>query len=106
MSCASCSARIEKRLNRTDVVDVTVVFYSGFGFHRAAVQNARHGAATMDTLISLGTLAAWVWSTVVLVGHIATDTYFEVGAVVTTLIILGRYLETRAKGRSSEAIRK
>ena len=83
-----------------------VVFYSGFGFHRAALQNARHGAATMDTLISIGTLAAWLWSTVVLVGGIATDTYFEVGAVVTTLIVLGRYLEARAKGRSSEAIRK
>jgi Cu+-exporting ATPase len=83
-----------------------VVFYSGIGFHRAALQNARHFAATMDTLISLGTIAAWLWSTVVLVGGIATDTYFEVGAVVTTLIVLGRYLEARAKGRSSEAIRK
>src|SRR6266498_284551 len=83
-----------------------VVFYSGIGFHRAAVKNARHLAATMDTLISLGTTAAWLWSTVVLVGGIATDTYFEVGAVVTTLIVLGRYLESRARGRSSEAIRK
>ena len=45
-----------------------VVFYGGIGFHRAALRNARHGAATMDTLISLGTLAAWLWSTVVLVG--------------------------------------
>jgi Cu+-exporting ATPase len=83
-----------------------VVFYSGIGFHRAALQNARHFAATMDTLISLGTTAAWLWSSVVLVGGLATDTYFEVGAVVTTLIVLGRYLEARAKGRSSEAIRK
>jgi P-type Cu+ transporter len=83
-----------------------VVFYAGIGFHRAALQNARHFAATMDTLISLGTTAAWLWSTVVLVGGLETDTYFEVGAVVTTLIVLGRYLETRAKGRSSEAIRK
>ena len=39
-----------------------VVFWAGFGFHRAAVLNARHGAATMDTLISIGTLAAWGWS--------------------------------------------
>jgi Cu+-exporting ATPase len=83
-----------------------VVFYSGSGFHRAALRNARHGAATMDTLISIGTLVAWTWSTVVLVGGISTDTYFEVAAVVTTLIALGRYLEARAKGRSSEAIRK
>jgi Cu+-exporting ATPase len=83
-----------------------VVFYAGFGFHRAALQNARHGVATMDTLISIGTLAAWSWSTVVLAGGVATDTYFEVGAVVTTLIVLGRFLEVRAKGRSSAAIRK
>src|SRR5262245_55300365 len=83
-----------------------VVFYSGLGFHRAALKSARHVAATMDTLISLGTLAAWSWSTVVLVAALDTDTYFEVAAVVTTLIVLGRYLEARAKGRSSEAIKK
>jgi Cu+-exporting ATPase len=88
------------------VLSTPVVFYSGVGFHRAALKSARHFEATMDTLISLGTLAAWTWSTVVLVGGIATDTYFEVAAVVTTLILLGRFLEARAKGRSSEAIRK
>jgi Cu+-exporting ATPase len=83
-----------------------VVFYAGIGFHRAALRSARHLDATMDTLISLGTLSAWVWSTVVLLGSINEDTYFEVAAVITTLILLGRYLEARAKGRSSEAIRK
>ncbi len=83
-----------------------VVFYAGLSFHRAALKNARHLAATMDTLISLGTVAAWLWSTVVLAGALDTDTYFEVAAVVTTLIVLGRYLEARARGRSSEAIRK
>ena len=82
-----------------------VVFYSGIGFHTAALKNARHFAATMDTLISLGTTAAWLWSTIVLVAGVETDTYFEVAAVVTTLILLGRYLDG-AKGRSSEAIRE
>ncbi len=82
-----------------------VVFWSGAGFHRAALQSARHLAATMDTLISIGTLAAYLWSAVVLVGGIEADTYFEVAAVITTLILLGRYLEARAKRRSSEAIR-
>ena len=43
-----------------------VVFWSGLGFHRAALASARHAAATMDTLISIGTLAAWAWSAVVL----------------------------------------
>ncbi len=83
-----------------------VVFWSGAGFHRAALQGARHLTATMDTLISMGTLAAWGWSTVVLVGGLEEDTYFEVAAVITTLILLGRYLEARAKRRSGDAIRK
>jgi Cu+-exporting ATPase len=82
-----------------------VVFYSGAGFHRAALAGARHGRTTMDTLISIGTLAAWTWSAVVLVSASDGDTYFEVAAAITTLILLGRYLEARAKRRASEAIR-
>jgi Cu+-exporting ATPase len=82
-----------------------VVFWSGWPFHRAAAANARHLVATMDTLISIGTIAAWTWSTVVLLGGIAEDTYFEVAAVITALILLGRYFEARAKRRSGAAIR-
>ena len=82
-----------------------VVLWAGFGFHRAAALNARHLAATMDTLISIGTLAAWGWSVVAL-GFLAdAHTYFEVAAVITTLILVGRYLEARAKRRSGAAIR-
>jgi Cu+-exporting ATPase len=88
------------------VLSTPVVAYSGAGFHRAALGSARHRAATMDTLISLGTLAAYTWSAVVLVLGLHADTYFEVATVVTTLILLGRYLEERAKGRASDAIRK
>ncbi|MGB7588961.1 MAG: heavy metal translocating P-type ATPase [Solirubrobacterales bacterium] len=83
-----------------------VVFWCGWPFHRATAQNARHAAATMDTLISIGTLAAWGWSTVVLVGGLDASTYFEVAAVITALILLGRFFEARAKRRSGEAIRK
>jgi Cu+-exporting ATPase len=82
-----------------------VVGWAGWPFHRAAVLNARHLVATMDTLISIGTLAAWGWSTAVLVGGLDQPSYFEVGAVITTLILLGRVLETRARRRSGEAIR-
>jgi len=82
-----------------------VVFWSGWRFHRAALANARHRAATMDTLISLGTLAAWTWSTVALLAGNGGDTYFEVAAVITTLILLGRYFEARARRRSGAAIR-
>ncbi len=87
------------------ILATPVVFWSGLGFHRAALRSARHLAATMDTLISIGTLAAYFWSAVVLFGDLDADTYFEVAAVITTLILLGRYLEARAKSHSSEAIR-
>ncbi len=83
-----------------------VVFFSGWPLHRAAAKNARHGVATMDTLISVGTLSAWVWSTVVLAAAIPASVYFDTAGAITTLVLLGRYLEARAKRRSGEAIRK
>jgi P-type Cu+ transporter len=82
-----------------------VVFWSGLSFHSAALLNLRHGTATMDTLISLGTLAAWTWSAVVLLAGLDADTYFEVAAVITTLVLVGRFLESRARRRSGQAIR-
>jgi Cu+-exporting ATPase len=83
-----------------------VIFWSGWLFHRAALLNLKHRATTMDTLVSMGSTAAWLWSAVVLVadldgGHI----YFETGAVIVTLILLGKYFELRAKRRSGDAIR-
>ncbi|MEI7760955.1 MAG: heavy metal translocating P-type ATPase [Thermoleophilia bacterium] len=87
------------------VLSTPVVFWAGWTFHHAAFVNARHGAATMDTLISVGTLAAWTWSAVVLLAGADADMYFEVGAVITALILLGRYLEARARSRSGDAIR-
>ncbi len=50
-----------------------IVFWCGWGFHRAAWMNLRHGATTMDTLVSMGTLAAWTYSTVVLIGDIGDE---------------------------------
>jgi P-type Cu+ transporter len=87
------------------VLATPVVLWGGWPFHRVAAINARHLAATMDTLISIGTLAAWGWSTVVLLGGLDEHSYFEVAAVTTTLILLGRYFEARARRRSGEAIR-
>jgi Cu+-exporting ATPase len=83
-----------------------VVLVAGWRFHAAALRNLRHGAATMDTLVSIGTLAALVWSTVALVAVDGGHVYFEVGAVITTLILLGRYLERGARRRSSAAVRR
>src|SRR3990172_2229263 len=82
-----------------------VILWAGFRFHRAAFLNARHATATMDTLISIGTLAAWAWSVVALTAFEDAHTYFEVGAVITTLILLGRFFEARARRRSGAAIR-
>jgi P-type Cu+ transporter len=103
-----------------------IVFWCGWTFHRAAWMNLRHGSTTMDTLVSMGTLAAWIWSTVVLVGGLGDDAgthgmssmpgmamggdgglhiYYETGAVIITLILIGKWLEIRAKRRSGDAIR-
>ena len=82
-----------------------VVLVAGWPFHRAAARNLRHGAATMDTLVSLGTLAAWIWSVVAVAAVEGAELYFEVAAVVTTLVLLGRFLETRARSRSGAALR-
>jgi P-type Cu+ transporter len=88
------------------VLATPVVLWCGWPFHRAAALNARHLVATMDTLISIGTLAAWGWSTVVLLSGVNEHTYFETAGVITALILLGRYFEARTKRRSGEAIRK
>jgi Cu+-exporting ATPase len=87
------------------VLATPIVLWAGLPFHRAALVNARHVTATMDTLVSLGTLAAWGWSVVVLVAGLNADIYFEVAGVITTLILLGRFLEARARRRSGAAIR-
>jgi Cu+-exporting ATPase len=86
------------------VFSTPVVWWAGLPFHRTALLNLRHRAATMDTLVSIGTLAAWGWSLVALLAGTG-DTYFEVAAVITTLIILGRTLEYGARRRSGAAIR-
>ncbi len=100
-----------------------VVLWAGWPFHRAAWANLRHGTATMDTLISVGTLAAWGWSLVALFfgdagmtgmtmgfdfiperGGGMDEIYFEVAAVVITFILGGRYFEARAKRRAGAAL--
>lgn len=88
------------------VLSVPVILWSGWPFHRAAWMNIRHGSTTMDTLVSMGSLSALTWSTVVLVGGIGDGhIYFETGAVIVTLILLGKWFELRAKRRSGDAIR-
>ena len=71
-----------------------VVLWAGWPFHRAAAVNARHGAGTMDTLVSLGTLVAYGWSVVQAVTG-GMHSYVEVAATVTTFLLLGRWAESR-----------
>ena len=103
-----------------------VALWGAWPFHRAAAVNARHGAATMDTLVSIGVLAAWSWSVYALffggagepglrmefswlpqtADHgMAPEIYLEVAAALTAFILAGRYFEHRARRRAGEAIR-
>ncbi len=87
-------------------LSAVVVFFTGWGFHRRAWMQLHHRAATMDTLVSVGTASSWVWSTVVLAAQIGDGhLYFETGSVIVVLVLLGRYLEYRARRRSGDALR-
>ncbi|ORV49031.1 carbonate dehydratase [Mycolicibacter engbaekii] len=82
-----------------------IVVWGGYPFHRAAARTAVHRAATMDTLVSLGTCAAYLWSVVAVFtgsGHV----YFEVAAVVTVFLLAGRYAESHAKRSAGAALRE
>ncbi len=94
-----------------------IVAWAAWPFHRAAAINARHLSSTMDTLVSLGVLAAYGWSTVAVLTGTATEgmamsgqesgtrhLYFETAAVVTTFLLIGRWLEARAKRSGKEAM--
>lgn len=82
-----------------------VVWWVGWPFHRVALRNLRHGSTTMDTLVSMGTGAAWTWSAIALLAVDDGHVYFETAAVIVTLILLGRWFEARARRRSGDAIR-
>lgn len=94
------------------VLATPVYLWSAWPFHRSALTSARHGATNMDTLVSIGTTAAWLWSMVVLVGGAAGvaaledgHVYFETGAVIVALILLGKWFEVRSTARAGDAIR-
>ncbi|NOZ24946.1 MAG: copper-translocating P-type ATPase [Nitrospirae bacterium] len=93
------------------LLTVPALVYSGSSFFKGAVAAFRHRAADMNTLIALGTGMAWLFSTVVvlfpeLFPENAREPYFDVVSVVIALVVLGQALELRAKGRTSEAIKK
>ncbi len=80
----------------------------GWEFHRGALKTLRHGSANMDTLISVGSTAAYIMSVIAtffpqIIGEV---TFYDTAALIVTLIYLGKYLEARAKGQTNEAIKK
>lgn len=83
-----------------------VQFYVGWQYYLGAYKALRNGSANMDVLIAMGSSAAYFYSVAVVLGLIPGHVYFETAAVIITLIKLGKYLEARAKGRTSEAIKK
>ncbi|HEY9073119.1 MAG TPA: heavy metal translocating P-type ATPase, partial [Desulfobaccales bacterium] len=95
------------------VLSTPVMFYSGASFFSGAWSAARHRATNMDTLVALGTSAAYLYSawvtffpaTVAAAGH-APTVYFDTALMIITFILLGRWLEARTRGRASEAIRR
>ncbi|MBE9001718.1 cadmium-translocating P-type ATPase [Nostoc sp. LEGE 12447] len=95
------------------VLTTPVIFWCGGSFYRNGWKTLKRHTATMDTLIALGTSAAYIYSLFVtvfpkffIVQGLIPHVYYEVAAIVITLILLGRLLENRARGQTSEAIRK
>jgi len=90
------------------VLATPVVAWAGWPFHRSAWVNLRHGATTMDTLVSLGTIAAYLQSVYALVwgsaGRMGAEVYFEAAVGIVTFILLGRYFEARARRSAGSAL--
>ncbi|MCX6776127.1 MAG: heavy metal translocating P-type ATPase [Candidatus Micrarchaeota archaeon] len=83
-----------------------VQFIVGWGFYKSAWASLKQKTANMDTLIALGTSIAYFYSLYLVTQDVMGETYFETSAVLITFVILGKYLEAGAKGRTSQAIRE
>ncbi len=83
-----------------------VQFYVGWQYYVGAYKSIRNGSANMDVLVAMGSSVAYFYSVVVAFGLIGGHVYFETSAMIITLIKIGKFLEARAKGRTSEAIKK
>jgi P-type Cu+ transporter len=81
-----------------------IYLWAAWPFHRAAAVNARHLASTMDTLVSIGVSAAYWYSVVAVLTGFTHHLYFEVAAIVTSFLLIGRYIEARAKASGKSAL--
>jgi len=87
------------------ILSAIVILFLGWEFHSGMLKQARMRSSNMDTLISLGTLSALLYSLWAMAAH-QMHLYFETGAVIAALILLGRYFEAKTRGQASEAIEK
>jgi Cu+-exporting ATPase len=83
-----------------------VQFYVGWQYYTGAFNSLRNGSANMDVLVAMGSSVAYLYSIPIMLGLLPGHVYYETAAVIITLIKLGKFLEARAKGRTSEAIKK
>lgn len=88
------------------ILATPVQFYVGWQYYVGAYKALRNGSANMDVLVALGTSVAYVYSVLVVFGLLHGHVYFETAAVIITLIRLGKFLEARAKGKTSDSIKK
>jgi Cu+-exporting ATPase len=88
------------------LVSLPVQFYVGWQYYVGAYKSLRNGSANMDVLVAMGSSAAFFYSLPITFGLMEGHVFYETAAVIITLIKLGKYLEARAKGRTSEAIKK
>ena len=88
------------------VLATPVQFYVGWQYYVGGYKALRNGSANMDVLVAMGSSVAYFYSIIIMLGILPGHVYFETAAVIITLIRVGKYLEARAKGRTSEAIKK
>ncbi|MCS7003595.1 MAG: HAD-IC family P-type ATPase, partial [Dehalococcoidia bacterium] len=95
------------------VIATPIMFWTGWQFYASAFRSIRHGEVTMNTLITIGTLAAWGYSAFVTffddfvhATGLMADVYFETSLIILALVLLGKYLETRAKSQAAGAIKR
>ena len=105
------SSLLRLKLTLLLILTTPIQFWAGWHFHRGAYNALKRLSADMNVLISVGTFAAYGYSLFVTISSFLSPTpsganYYETAAMIITLILVGRFLETRAKGRTSEAVKK
>ncbi len=98
--------KTERSMELMMVLSLVIILYSGRGFFKKGIPDLFKGRPAMDTLVALGVGSAFIYSTYLLYFNHKSEEYFMDVAIITTFVLLGRYLEARAKGKAGSAIKK